>query len=120
MLDDQVPIQPVEGPSLCAPYEEPIEHWLCDRESGAHLEVPAVGQLATGKRPNALAARSTSCSPSKVGMTFRWSTDADVNSKHQGSRHWGEVVNDWRERGKWAFLVCRNAQRLKPELGALE
>lgn len=44
MLDDQVPIRPVEDPSLCAPYEEPIEHWLCDRESETSSQNP-------GRRP---------------------------------------------------------------------
>jgi type III restriction enzyme len=31
---DGVPIQPVDKPILCSPYEEPTEHWLYDRETG--------------------------------------------------------------------------------------
>src|SRR5829696_184412 len=31
---DGVPIQPVDKPILCSPYEEPTEHWLYDPETG--------------------------------------------------------------------------------------
>ena len=44
MLVEQVLVRPVEDPSLCAPYEEPIEHWLCDRESESSSQNP-------GRRP---------------------------------------------------------------------
>ena len=73
MLDDQGSIQQVEDlPS--AP------HMRNTRSSGSggvrvgfHLEVPAVGQLATGTGPNVRAARSTNCSPRKSGVIFCWS-----------------------------------------------
>ncbi len=32
---EQVPIQPVERPILCNPYEEPGDHWIYDKETGA-------------------------------------------------------------------------------------
>jgi type III restriction enzyme len=32
---DQVPIQPVNKPILCNPYEEPTDHWVYDTETGA-------------------------------------------------------------------------------------
>ena len=30
----EIPIQPVEQPILCSPYEEPTRHWVYDRETG--------------------------------------------------------------------------------------
>ncbi len=33
-MSDNVPVQPVENPILCNPYEEPNDHWLYDRQSG--------------------------------------------------------------------------------------
>jgi len=32
--DDQLPIQPVEKPILCGPYDEPTAHWVYERETG--------------------------------------------------------------------------------------
>ena len=36
----QIPMQPVEKPILCKPYEEPCKHWLYDRETGEASEIP--------------------------------------------------------------------------------
>jgi type III restriction enzyme len=33
-MPEQPPIQPVEKPILCKPYEEPNDHWLYDRKTG--------------------------------------------------------------------------------------
>ena len=32
---EQLPVQPVDRPILCNPYEEPRDHWIYDKESGA-------------------------------------------------------------------------------------
>ena len=32
---EQVPIQPVKNPILCNPYEEPTDHWIYDKDTGA-------------------------------------------------------------------------------------
>jgi type III restriction enzyme len=32
---EQVPVQPVEKPIICNPYDEPQDHWIYDKESGA-------------------------------------------------------------------------------------
>ncbi|HXH12568.1 MAG TPA: DEAD/DEAH box helicase family protein [Alphaproteobacteria bacterium] len=40
----QLPIQPVNKPILCSPYEEPAEHWVYDRATGEPSRVP-------GRRP---------------------------------------------------------------------
>jgi hypothetical protein len=31
---EQLPIQPVDKPIICNPYEEPNDHWLYDKETG--------------------------------------------------------------------------------------
>ena len=43
-MSDPAPVQPVEKPILCGPYEEPTEHWFHDRDSGEAKPVP-------GRRP---------------------------------------------------------------------
>ncbi len=44
MTETQLPIQPVDKPILCSPYEEPKEHWVYDTESGEATRMP-------GRRP---------------------------------------------------------------------
>ena len=34
MTDRPTPIQPVENPILCSPYQEPDQHWLYDSKTG--------------------------------------------------------------------------------------
>ena len=36
----EIPIQPVENPILCNPYEEPYTHWLYDTETGEAIRQP--------------------------------------------------------------------------------
>ena len=31
---ESLPIQPVDRPILCSPYDEPGEHWIYDKETG--------------------------------------------------------------------------------------
>ena len=40
----QIPIQPVDDPILCPPYEEPSQHWLYDTRTGVPSKTP-------GRRP---------------------------------------------------------------------
>ena len=42
----QIPMQPVEKPILCKPYEEPTEYWLYGQETGEPSKAP-------GRRPAA-------------------------------------------------------------------
>ena len=35
-----IPIQPVEQPILCSPYEEPDSHWVYDTETGQAIQQP--------------------------------------------------------------------------------
>src|SRR5438093_328257 len=32
---EELPIQPVENPIICNPYEEPKDHWIYDKDTGA-------------------------------------------------------------------------------------
>ena len=41
MPEPRIPIQPVEDPILCSPYEEPGLHWLYDTKTGVPSKVPA-------------------------------------------------------------------------------
>ena len=41
MLEGSIPIQPVEEPILCSPYEEPGQHWLYDTKTGRPSKVPS-------------------------------------------------------------------------------
>ncbi|MFZ4702687.1 MAG: hypothetical protein ACOYMG_21805, partial [Candidatus Methylumidiphilus sp.] len=34
MTEPSIPIQHVEKPIICSPYQEPDKHWLYDRETG--------------------------------------------------------------------------------------
>lgn len=36
----EIPIQSVEHPILCSPYEEPAEHWRYDPENGEPVKQP--------------------------------------------------------------------------------
>ena len=40
MAEASVPIQPVENPILCSPYNEPDQHWLYDRRTGLPQKIP--------------------------------------------------------------------------------
>ena len=44
MPEEQIPIQPVEKPILCSPYQEPDQHWLYNRSTGIPSKTP-------GRRP---------------------------------------------------------------------
>ena len=44
MPKEQIPIQPVEKPILCSPYQEPDQHWLYNRSTGIPSKTP-------GRRP---------------------------------------------------------------------
>lgn len=54
-----------------------------------------------------------------VVLEIKGHPDEDQNSKHQGARRWVEAVNNWGERGRWDFVVCRDPQRLGDDLKGL-
>ncbi|MCX6916458.1 MAG: hypothetical protein NT167_26010 [Verrucomicrobia bacterium] len=42
MPEIQTPIQPVENPILCSPYQEPDQHWLYDAKTGIPSKTPGL------------------------------------------------------------------------------
>ena len=43
----------------------------------------------------------------------------DTDVKHQAARRWVAAVNHWGRLGEWAFLVCRDPQRLDADFAKL-
>ena len=39
--------------------------------------------------------------------------------KHRAARRWVAAVNHWGRLGEWAFLVCRDPQRLDADIAKL-
>ena len=95
----QIPMQPVNNPILCSPYEEPGEYWLYDQETGEASKAP-------GRR--------------RAGHWFR--TDRSI-SDQQGllfaEENWEELpyVNSLREDVKrWRDSNYRNATNVTRQL----
>ena len=72
----EIPIQPVENPILCSPYEEPgAGIGLYDTETGeADRGNRGGARQGTGTKRNAPAANNVKCASFKrrSGMTCRW------------------------------------------------
>ena len=71
----EIPIQPVENPILCNPYEEPNTHWVIRHPNGrSHQNTPDDVRQGTGTEPNAQAANNAKCASFKKRseMTCRW------------------------------------------------
>lgn len=80
-----IPIQPVEKPILCSPYQEPGEHWLYDRSTGIPARTP-------GRRPASYwyrSERSGSAQQRLPGMTQEDTDDLPlVNALREDVRRW--------------------------------
>ena len=67
-----IPIQPVEQPILCNPYEKPDAHWIYDTLTGEAVKQFSDGVMqAIGTKPNAPAAHNSKCFGKKIGTTSR-------------------------------------------------
>ena len=55
-----------------------------------------------------------------VVLEIKGFPDADADAKHQAARRWVQAVNNWRECGKWEFIVCRDPQQLEHTLDQIE
>ena len=49
----EIPIQPVDQPILCSPYQEPDRHWIYDTSTGEAVVILDGARQATGIKPNA-------------------------------------------------------------------
>ena len=54
-----------------------------------------------------------------VVLEIKGAPDPDADAKHQAARRWIHAVNNWGRLGEWAFLVCRDPQRLGQEIERL-
>lgn len=54
-----------------------------------------------------------------VVLEIKGAPDADADAKHQAARRWTQAVSNWGQLGDWAFLVCRDPQRLGERLTGL-
>lgn len=80
----QLPMQPVEKPILCNPYEEPTEYWLYDQGTGLASRAP-------GRRPAGYWFRTGRSMPDQQGSLFaeeNWEELPYVNSLREDVRRW--------------------------------
>ena len=48
----EIPIQPVDQPILCSPYQEPDRHWIYDTSTGEAVKILDGARRAIGIEPN--------------------------------------------------------------------
>ena len=80
----QTPMQPVEKPILCSPYEEPSEYWQYDLETGEAFRAP-------GRRPAGHWFRSERTQDPQQGRLFteeNWEELPHVNKLREDVRRW--------------------------------
>jgi type III restriction enzyme len=108
---EELPIQPVENPILCSPYEEPTEHWMYNMTTGEASRVP-------GRRPASYWFKVRSSAPQQLAM-FAEEVREDlplVNALRQDVRHWRalnyegatevtkKLLHYWRREGRYRPL----------------
>ncbi len=86
MISSDLPIQPVEKPILCSPYDEPHEHWMYDAGTGEAHRFP-------GRRPASYWFKVERVSDAQLGL-FAEETREDlslVNALRQDVKRWREA-----------------------------
>ena len=81
---EQIPMQPVEKPILCSPYEEPPEYWVYDQETGEASRAP-------GRRPAGYWFRSERIDQAQQGRLLaeeNWEELHYVNSLRGDVERW--------------------------------
>lgn len=84
--DVQIPMQPVDNPILCPPYEEPGEHWTYDLETGEASRSP-------GRRPAGYWYKNERSDQVAQGRLFAEENFEDlpfVNALREDVRRWRE------------------------------
>ena len=83
----EIPIQPVERPILCNPYEEPDAHWVYDTETGEAVKQP-------GRRPAGYWYKTQRTGSQQIQMRFVQEEQRDdlplVNALRDDVRRWRE------------------------------
>jgi type III restriction enzyme len=85
MPDDQIPIQPVENPILCSPYQEPDQHWLYDTKTGIPSKTP-------GRRPASYWFKTERTGSAQMSLLAEEERDdlPLVNALREDVRRWRE------------------------------
>jgi type III restriction enzyme len=85
MADDQIPIQPVENPILCSPYQEPDQHWLYDTKTGIPSKTP-------GRRPASYWFKTERTGSAQMSLLAEEERDdlPLVNALREDVRRWRE------------------------------
>ncbi len=85
MPDIQIPIQPVENPILCSPYNEPDQHWLYDTGTGIPTKNP-------GRRPASYWFKSERTGSAQMSLLAEEERDdlPLVNALRDDVRRWRE------------------------------
>jgi len=79
----QIPIQPVENPILCSPYEAPDQHWLYDTRTGIPSKTP-------GRRPASYWFKTERTGSAQMALLAEEERDdlPLVNALRDDVRHW--------------------------------
>jgi type III restriction enzyme len=85
MAETPIPIQPVESPILCSPYEEPEIHWLYDTRTGIPSKTP-------GRRPASYWFKTERTGSAQMGLFAEEERDdlPLVNVLREDVRRWRE------------------------------
>jgi type III restriction enzyme len=82
-----LPVQPVEKPIICKPYDEPQDHWIYDKETGA-------ASRAGGRRPASYWYKTERTGSAQLTLTGLAEEERDdlplVNALREDVRRWRE------------------------------
>lgn len=82
-----LPVQPIEKPIICNPYEEPRDHWIYDKETGA-------ASRAGGRRPASYWYKTERTGSAQLTLTGLAEEERDdlplVNALREDVRRWRE------------------------------
>src|SRR5579885_2969160 len=117
---EPLPVQPVERPILCSPYEEPRDHWIYDKETGA-------ASRAGTRRPASYWYKTERTGSAQLTLTGLAEEERDdlplVNALREDVRKWREagypgasivtrdLLHHWarRDRARRLFFCQREA-----------
>ena len=119
-----IPIQPVERPILCNPYEEPDSHWVYDTETGEAIRQPGRRQAGYWYKT-----QRTGSEQLQLFREEEWDDLPLVNRLRADVKRWREsnyrnatnvtrdLLNHWTREDKERRLFSANAKPLKPLSG---
>jgi type III restriction enzyme len=85
---EPLPVQPVERPILCSPYQEPRDHWIYDKETGA-------ASRAGTRRPASYWYKTERTGSAQLTLTGLAEEERDdlplVNALREDVRKWREA-----------------------------